>query len=160
MSNTVAATLKEGDPAPDFRLETDRAEPFQLSTLKGKNVVLYFYPRADTPGCTTEACGFRDSAREFSKHDAVIIGISPDAIHAQSKFKSKYGLPFTLVCDVNKAVAQAYGACQEKSMYGRKVLGIERTTFLIGKDGAIKRVFSKVKPHGHSGEVLEALSAL
>lgn len=160
MANPVVVALKEGDPAPDFRLETDRAEPFQLSSLRGRSVVLYFYPRADTPGCTTEACEFRDSAKEFSKHDAVIIGISPDAIHAQSKFKSKYGLPFTLVCDVDKAVAQAYGVCHEKPMYGRTVLGVERTTFLIGKDGAIKRVFSKVKPHGHSGEVLEALSAL
>jgi len=153
-------TLKEGDLAPDIRLETDRGETFQLSSLKGKKVVLYFYPKANTPGCTVEACEFRDSAQRFSARNAVIIGISPDASSPQAKFKSKYHLPFTLLCDLEKTAAQACGVWKEKTMYGRKVMGIQRTTFLIGEDGRIARIFPKVKPQGHAAQVLEALAAI
>lgn len=152
--------MKEGDPAPDIRLETDSGETFELSRLRGKNVVLYFYPKADTPGCTTEAFEFRDAAKQFARQEAVILGVSPDARAAQTKFKSKYNLPFTLLCDIDKKAARAYGVWKEKNMYGRKLMGIERTTFLIGKDGRIKKIFPKVKPAGHAAEVFQALSAL
>src|SRR5229473_8085413 len=118
--------LKEGDKAPDIQLETDTGEPFRLSAQKGKKVVLYFYPRADTPGCTIEACEFRDQSKKFAKKDAVIVGISPDAVKSQAKFKDKFDLPFTLLCDVDKKAAEAYGVYKEKNMYGKKVMGIER----------------------------------
>ncbi len=159
MAQTKAVALREGDPAPDIALETDTGERFRLSGLKGQNVVLYFYPRADTPGCTTEACEFRDTLPSFSRKDTVIVGVSPDPTGRQAKFKSKYDLPFTLLADVDKAAAEAYGVWKEKNMYGRKTMGIERSTFLIGKDGKIKRIFSKVKAKGHAEEVLAALEA-
>jgi peroxiredoxin Q/BCP len=149
--------LKEGDKAPDIHLETDSGEPFRLSSLKGKKVVLYFYPRADTPGCTVEACEFRDSSKKFAKKDAVIVGISPDAVKSQARFKDKFDLPFTLLCDVDKVVAQAYGVYKEKNMYGKKVMGIERTTFIIGEDGRITKIFPKVKAQGHAEQVWSAL---
>ena len=149
--------LKEGDKAPEIRLETDNGEPFQLSKLKGKKVVLYFYPRADTPGCTVEACEFRDASKQFAKKDAVIVGVSPDVPKAQSKFKEKFSLPFTLLCDVDKKAAEAYGVWKEKNMYGKKVMGIERTTFLIGEDGRIAKIFAKVKAQGHAAQVAQAL---
>ena len=157
--NSIVMALKEGDRAPDLTLETDSGEKLKLSSLKGKNVVLYFYPKSDTPGCTTEACEFRDSSRKFDKAGTVIIGISPDAVKAQSKFKTKYDLPFTLLADAGHAAAEAYGVWQEKSMYGRKYFGVARTTFIIGKDGEIKKIFEKVKPAGHAAQVLEALAA-
>jgi peroxiredoxin Q/BCP len=160
MAKQTAVALKEGDPAPDIDLGADRGERFRLSSLRGRNVVLYFYPRANTPGCTTEACEFRDATAKFIKQDSVIIGVSPDAAAAQSKFKAQYDLPFTLLCDVDKTAAQAYGVWKEKNMYGKKVMGIERTTFLIGKEGKIKKIFAKVKPQGHAQQVLDALSAL
>ena len=149
--------MKEGDPAPDIQLLTDRGEPFVLSSLRGRKVVLYFYPRAATPGCTTEACEFRDASEAVSGRGAVILGISPDRPAAQQKFKLNYDLPFTLLCDVDKAAAQAYGVWKEKSMYGKKVMGIERTTFLIGADGRILKIFPKVKAKGHAAQVLAAL---
>ena len=149
--------LKEGDKAPEIRLETDTGAPFRLSDLKGKKVVLYFYPKADTPGCTVEACEFRDESVKFAKHDAVIVGISPDAVKSQAKFKDKFDLPFTLLCDVDKKAAQAYGVYKEKNMYGKKVMGIERTTFVIGEDGRIAKIFPKVKAQGHAAQVLAAL---
>jgi len=149
--------LKEGDKAPDIQLDTDTGEPFRLSGLKGKKVVLYFYPKADTPGCTVEACEFRDQSKKFAGKDAVIIGISPDAVKSQAKFKDKFSLPFTLLCDVDKEAAQAYGVYKEKNMYGKKVMGIERTTFIIGADGRIAKIFPKVKAQGHAQQVLEAL---
>lgn len=152
--------LKEGDKAPEIWLETDTGEPFQLSKLKGKKVVLYFYPRADTPGCTVEACEFRDSSKMFSKKGAVIVGISPDAPKPQARFKEKFALPFTLLCDVDRKAAEAYGVWKEKNMYGKKVMGIERTTFLIGEDGRIARIFPKVKAQGHAAQVLAALVTL
>lgn len=149
--------LKEGDQAPDIQLRTDTGEPFQLSSLKGKRVVLYFYPKADTPGCTVEACEFRDDMPAFTGKDAVIVGISPDKPAAQAKFKTKYDLPFTLLADEEKSAAQAYGVWKEKNMYGKKVMGIERTTFVIGPDGKIEKIYGKVKAKGHAAEVLAAL---
>jgi peroxiredoxin Q/BCP len=152
--------VKEGDKAPAIHLQTDTGDNFDLSTLKGKNVVLYFYPKADTPGCTTEACEFRDDGPKFAGENTVILGISPDPPKAQAKFKEKFSLPFTLLCDVDHKVAEAYGVWAEKSMYGKKYMGIERTTFLIDKDGKLAKIFSKVKPAGHSAQVLEALAAM
>ena len=149
--------LKEGDQAPDIRVRTDSGEEFRLSDLKGKRVVLYFYPKADTPGCTTEACEFRDDIRKFAKKDVAVVGISPDKPAAQAKFKQKYDLPFTLLADEEKAAAQAYGVWKEKNMYGKKVMGIERTTFIIGPEGKIEKIYSKVKAKGHAAEVLESL---
>jgi len=149
--------VKEGDFAPDIQLLTDRGEPFRLSSLRGRKVVLYFYPRAATPGCTTEACEFRDASPAFSRGNTVILGVSPDRPAAQQKFKANYDLPFTLLCDVDKAAAQAYGVWKEKAMYGKQVMGIERTTFLIGEDGRILKIFPKVKAKGHAAQVLAAL---
>ena len=150
--------LKEGDKAPDIRVRTDSGEEFQLSSLKGKRVVLYFYPRADTPGCTIEACEFRDDLKAFSKKGALIVGVSPDKPAAQAKFKQKYGLPFTLLADEEKAAAKAYGVWREKNMYGKKVMGNVRTTFLIGPDGKIEKIYENVKAKGHAGEVLASLT--
>ena len=149
--------LKEGDKAPDLRVRTDSGEEFRLSDLKGQRVVLYFYPKADTPGCTIEACEFRDDIRKFAKKDVAVVGISPDKPGAQAKFKQKYDLPFTLLADEDKAAAQAYGVWKEKNMYGKKVMGIERTTFVIGPDGRIEKIYAKVKAAGHAAEVLANL---
>jgi peroxiredoxin Q/BCP len=151
--------LKEGDQAPDIRVRTDSGEEFQLSGMKGKRVVLYFYPKADTPGCTTESCEFRDGMQDFARKDAAIVGISPDKPAAQAKFKTKYDLPFTLLADEDKTAAQAYGVWKEKNMYGKKVMGIERTTFIIGPDGKIEKIYSKVKAQGHAADVLNNLPA-
>ena len=150
--------LKEGDKAPEIRLETADGEPFKLSGLKGKRVVLYFYPRADTPGCTVEACEFRDNSKQFAKKDTVIVGVSPDTAGAQSKFATKYGLPFTLLADPEKTAANAYGFYKEKNMYGKKVMGIERTTFVIDAAGRIEKIYNKVKAKGHADQVLTALA--
>jgi peroxiredoxin Q/BCP len=150
-------SLNEGDRAPELSLTDEAGKPFSLSSLQGKTVVLYFYPKADTPGCTTESCEFRDHSAAFANKNAVIIGISPDAAKAQSKFKTKYGLPFTLLADAEHAGAEAYGVWKEKSMYGKKYMGVERTTFIIGPDGTIRRIFHKVKPAGHAEEILAAL---
>lgn len=151
------AELKEGSKAPAIDLLTDDGSRFKLSSLKGRNVILYFYPKADTPGCTTESCEFRDAFPKFEGVDAAVIGISPDTQAAQAKFKKKYSLPFPLLCDTDHAVAEAYGVWKEKSMYGKKYMGIERTTFLIGADGKIRKIFAKVKPAGHAAEVMAAL---
>lgn len=152
------ANLKEGDAAPDISLETDAGQPFELTSLKGKHVVLYFYPKADTPGCTKEACAFRDSSQKFEKANTVIVGVSPDATKAQSKFKEKFGLPFTLLADVDHKVAEHYGVWKEKSMYGKKYMGVDRTTFVIAPDGTIKKIFPKVSVDGHADEVLAAIA--
>ena len=156
----MTKALKEGDKAPAIRADDDQGKPFELSGLKGKNVVLYFYPKADTPGCTKESCEFRDHSKKFAKADTVIVGVSPDKSAAQSKFKDKFDLPFTLLADVDHKVAEAYGTWVEKSMYGRKYMGIERTTYLIGKDGKIAKIFHKVKPEGHAEQVYEALQQI
>jgi peroxiredoxin Q/BCP len=155
----MVKVLKEGDTAPAIHVDDDAGKPFDLASLKGKNVVLYFYPKADTPGCTRESCEFRDHSKKFTKADTVIVGVSPDKSAAQSKFKDKFDLPFTLLADVDHSVAEAYGTWVEKSMYGRKYMGIERTTFLIGKDGKIRKIFRKVKPDGHAEEVFATLAA-
>lgn len=149
--------LQEGDQAPDIRLQTDAGEPFRLSDLKGKRVVLYFYPKADTPGCTTEACEFRDDISAFSKKGAAVVGVSPDKPAAQRRFKEKYNLPFTLLADEEKAAAQAYGVWKAKNLYGRKVMGIARTTFVIGTDGRIEKIYKNVKAKGHAARVLDEL---
>ena len=149
--------LKEGDKAPDINLANDAGEPFKLSDLKGKRVVLYFYPRADTPGCTMESCEFRDDIKAFGKKGAVVLGISPDKPAAQAKFKQKYELPFTLLADEEKAAAKAYGVWKEKNMYGKMVMDIERSTFVIGPDGKIEKIYGKVKAKGHAAAVLAAL---
>jgi len=150
-------TPQEGDLAPEISLDTDSGQHFQLSSLKGKNVVLYFYPKADTPGCTLEACAFRDHSQKFTKANTVIVGVSPDASKAQAKFRDKFDLPFTLLADTDHAAAAAYGVWKEKSMYGKKYMGVERATFVIGADGKIKKIFPKVKVEGHAEEVLAAL---
>jgi peroxiredoxin Q/BCP len=149
--------LSEGSAAPEIVLAADTGEVFKLSDLKGQEVILYFYPKADTPGCTTESCGFRDEFAGLRKKKAAVIGISPDTVAAQAKFKAKYSLPFTLLADADHKTAEDYGVWKEKSMYGRKYMGIERTTFLIGADGKIRKIFRKVKPAGHAAEVLAAL---
>ena len=149
-----------GAVAPPIHAQDDNETDFDLGSLHGKNVVLYFYPKADTPGCTKESCEFRDHAEKFTKEDTVIVGVSPDKAAAQAKFKTKFDLPFTLLADLEHKVAEAYGVWKEKSMYGKKYMGIERTTFLIGKDGKIARIFQKVKPEGHAEQVFEALKAM
>ena len=152
------AQLKPGSKAPDFTLATDSGETLKLSSLKGKKVVLYFYPKADTPGCTKEACGFRDEFPRFGGADAVILGASPDPVKAVKKFKDKYSLPFTLLADEEHAVAEKYGVWVEKSMYGKTHMGVERTTFIIDSEGKVAKIFPKVKVDGHTAEVLEALN--
>ncbi len=149
---------KPGDPAPEISLPTDEGKPFLLSSLKGSQVILYFYPKADTPGCTKESCAFRDNSAAIGKKNAVVVGVSPDTEKAQAKFKTKYGLPFTLLADPEHSAAEAYGVWKEKSMYGKKYMGVERTTFLIGQDGRIAHVFEKVTVDGHAGEVLAELA--
>ena len=149
--------LKVGDKAPDIRVHTDTGEDFGLSELKGKRVVLYFYPKADTPGCTVEACEFRDGMKAIARKGAAVIGISPDKPAAQAKFKQKFDLPFTLLADEDRTAAEAYGVWKEKNMYGRKVMGIERTTFVIGADGKIEKIYAKVKAKGHAAAVLAEL---
>lgn len=149
--------MKEGDKAPEIELADDAGKPFRLSDLQGKRVVLYFYPKADTPGCTTESCEFRDDIRSFEKKGAVVVGISPDRPAAQAKFKEKYDLPFTLLADEDKSAAKAYGVWQEKNMYGKKSMGIVRSTFVISPDGTLEKIYSKVKAQGHAGAVLGEL---
>ena len=150
-------SLKLGAKAPNLNLTDEAGNPFKLSALKGKTVVLYFYPKADTPGCTTESCEFRDSTAAFSAKDAVIIGISPDVANDQLKFKSKFDLPFSLLADFDHAGAEAYGVWNEKIRDGKTFMGISRTTFIIGPDGKIAKIFEKVQPAGHAAEVLAAL---
>ena len=149
--------LKEGDKAPDIKVLTDSGEEFRLKDLKGKRVVLYFYPKADTPGCTVEACEFRDEGKALAKKGTVVVGVSPDKPAAQAKFKEKYDLPFALLADEDKAAAEAYGVWREKNMYGRKVMGIVRTTFVIGPDGKIEKIYNNVKAKGHAAQVLADL---
>jgi peroxiredoxin Q/BCP len=146
--------IQVGDKAPDIK-----TSEFKLADHRGKTVVLFFYPKSDTPGCTKEACEFRDASKTFAKRDTVIVGLSPDKAPAQQKFATKYSLPFTLVPDPEHSIADAYGVWVEKSMYGRKYMGIERSTFVIDEKGKIAHVFHKVKPEGHAAQVLEALAA-
>jgi peroxiredoxin Q/BCP len=140
--------------APDFTLPDQNGEPVKLSALKGKPIVLFFYPRANTPGCTVEACGFRDQYGKLSRAGLVVLGISPDTPKAQKKFEEKFELPYTLLADSEKTVAKLFDVLKEKNMYGKKVIGIERTTFFIDAKGSIAQVWRKVKPEGHAEEVL------
>jgi thioredoxin-dependent peroxiredoxin len=153
----VKTPMDINDKAPEFTLPNQDGKDVSLKDFRGKYVVLYFYPRADTPGCTIEACEFRDSHKKIEKVDAVVLGISPDTSQAQKKFEEKFSLPFTLLADAEKKVSDAYGVIQEKNMYGKKVMGVARTTFIIGPDGRIKHIFHKVKPEGHAEEVLAYL---
>ncbi len=153
-------SLKVGDKAPDFTLPTDGGGTVSLKGLKGKKVVLYFYPKDDTPGCTKEACAFRDSLADFSKIKATILGISKDSVASHDTFKKKFKLPFPLASDEDGKVCQAYGAWVEKSMYGKKYMGIERATFLIDEKGIIRNIWPKVKVEGHATEVLKAAEPL
>jgi len=152
--------LEPGDKAPSFSLPDQNGDPVKLSALKGQIVVLYFYPRADTPGCTTQACGVRDRGAEYAKAGARVIGVSPDTVEAVKKFAGKFDLEFTLLADADHAVADAYGTWREKSMYGKKYWGVQRATFLIAADGTIAKVFPKVSPKTHDDVVLMALAEL
>ena len=149
--------VEEGKPAPDFELTSDTGETVKLSDLRGKQVVLYFYPKDDTPGCTTQACGIRDAYGEFEREGAVVLGVSPDDERSHVKFKKKYELPFTLLADTDHAVSEDYGVWGEKSFAGKKYQGITRSTFVIAEDGTVKSAMYKVKPDLHTDQVLEAL---
>ena len=150
--------VEEGKPAPDFSLTSDTGETISLASLRGKPVVLYFYPKDDTPGCTVQACSIRDSWGEFERRGAVVLGVSPDGVTSHVKFKQKYGLPFPLLADTGREVAEAYGVWVEKSMLGKKYMGIERSTFVIAPDGTVVKVMRKVKPDEHTDDVLAALA--
>jgi peroxiredoxin Q/BCP len=151
--------IEQGMPAPDFELQSDGGETVRLSDLRGKQIVLYFYPKDDTPGCTTQACGIRDAYGEFEREGAVVLGVSPDNEASHVKFKKKYHLPFALLADEGHRVADEYGVWGPKTYMGRTYEGIERSTFVIDADGIVKRVMRKVKPATHADDVLEALRA-
>jgi thioredoxin-dependent peroxiredoxin len=151
--------IEEGKPAPDFELPSDNGETIKLSSLRGKPVVLYFYPKDDTPGCTAQACGIRDAYGEFERAGAVVLGISPDDEASHGKFKSKYDLPFTLLADTDHGVADAYGVWGEKKYMGRSYMGVNRSTFVIGPDGTVTKVMRNVKPATHADDVLAALGS-
>ena len=156
----MAEWIEEGAKAPDFTLPTHDGSKLKLSSLKGAPVVLYFYPKDDTPGCTKEACGFRDAKAKLAKHKAVVLGVSPDSPESHESFRRKYKLPFTLLADTDHAVAERYGAWREKNMYGKKSMGIARSTFIIDADGRVARVFKAVRADGHEQQVLDALADL
>jgi peroxiredoxin Q/BCP len=153
-------SVEEGKKAPDFTAATDGGGKLKLSDLKGKTVILYFYPKDDTTGCTKEACGFRDSLPDFSMAKAAVIGVSKDSVASHDRFKAKHELPFTLVSDADGRICEKYGTWIEKSMYGRKYMGIDRATFLIDKTGTVRRIWRKVKVPGHVEEVLEAAKSV
>jgi len=157
MSKVPELKLKEGEKAPDFTGPANGGGKVSLADFKGKNVVLYFYPKDDTPGCTKEACAFRDGFAAFKKKGAVVLGVSVDSAKSHDKFAEKFKLPFALVSDEAKKIVQAYGVWGEKSFMGRKYLGTHRVTFLIGPDGRIKKIWPKVKPEEHAEEVLASL---
>jgi thioredoxin-dependent peroxiredoxin len=151
--------VEEGQEAPDFELASDTGERVRLSQFRGRPVVLYFYPKDDTPGCTAQACGIRDSYDDFEQRGAVVLGVSPDEESSHVKFKQKYGLPFTLLADPDHEVAEQYGVWGERKYMGKTYMGIERSTFLIDEDGRIAKVMRRVKPDTHTERVLEALAA-
>lgn len=153
-------SVLEGQPAPDFALPTADGNIIRLSDLRGKKVVLYFYPKDDTPGCTKEACSFRDNLGALQGMGVVVLGVSPDSVASHQKFAQKYGLTFPLLADEGAQVATTYGVWKEKQQYGRRYMGIERTTFIIDEEGIVRRVFPKVKVDGHVEEVMEAIRAL
>jgi peroxiredoxin Q/BCP len=147
----------QGEPAPDFTLASDTGDAVTLSSLRGKPVVLYFYPKDDTPGCTTQACGIRDAWGEFERSGAVVLGVSPDDVASHVRFKDKYNLPFTLLADPDHAVAEQYGVWVEKTNYGKTYMGVERSTFVIDADGSLTTIMRAVSPDGHAADVLAAL---
>jgi thioredoxin-dependent peroxiredoxin len=151
--------LTEGAPAPDFELPSSTGKPVRLGSFRGKQVVLYFYPKDDTPGCTVEACAFRDNLPKFDKLDAVVLGVSHDSLGSHAKFIDKYSLNFTLLSDEDLVAHKLYGTWKLKNNYGRTYWGTERSTFVIGEDGRLKKIFRKVSPQGHEVEVLTALKA-
>jgi peroxiredoxin Q/BCP len=150
--------IEEGQPAPDFELPSDSGDTVTLSSLRGKPVVLYFYPKDDTPGCTTQACGIRDAYGEFERAGAVVLGVSPDDERSHGKFREKYELPFTLLADTDHEVAERYGVWGEKKYMGRTSMGINRSTFVIDGDGIVTKVFPQVQPATHADDVLAALN--
>jgi thioredoxin-dependent peroxiredoxin len=150
--------VEEGKPAPTFTLPSDSGEQVSLESLRGKPVVLYFYPKDDTPGCTKQACGIRDAWDEFERSGAVVLGISPDSARSHVKFRQKYELPFTLLADVDHRVAEEYGTWVQKSFAGKKYMGIERSTFVIDAEGTVAKVMRRVKPDQHADQVLAALA--
>jgi len=152
--------LEVGSKAPPFTLESDSGKKLKLSEFKGKPVVLYFYPKDDTPGCTKQACAFRDASEQLRKLGAVVLGVSPDDSKSHAKFRDKFSLNFPLLADPDHKIADAYGAWREKNMYGKKSMGIQRSTYLIGSDGMIAKLWKKVSVDGHDVAVLEALQAL
>ena len=156
----MADWIEEGSKAPDFTLPTHDGTKLKLSSLRGAPIVLYFYPKDDTPGCTKEACGFRDAKAKLAKHGAVVLGVSPDSPASHEKFRAKYKLPFTLLADEGHAVAEKYGAWREKNMYGKKSMGIARSTFVIDAAGTVVKVFKAVKVDGHDEQVLAVLKGL
>lgn len=157
MATELKLTLKEGDPAPVFAATTNDGGRISLADFKGKNVILYFYPKDDTPGCTKEACAFRDHFAHFKKKGAVVLGVSTDPVKSHAKFVEKLKLPFTLLADEDRKIVETYGVWGQKTFMGRKYLGTHRVTFLIGPDGRIKKIWPKVKPEEHASEVLAAL---
>ena len=159
MAKEVKLELKEGNTAPEFSAMTNGGKKVSLADFKGKNVILYFYPKNDTPGCTKEACGFRDGFEEFKKRGAVVLGVSTDSVKSHDKFVEKFKLPFLLLADEDKKIVEAYGVWGEKTFMGRKYMGTHRVTFLIGGDGRIKKIWPLVKPEEHPKEVLLALDA-
>lgn len=159
MAEELKLKLKEGDKAPAFTVATNGGGKLSLSDFKGKNVILYFYPKDDTPGCTKEACGFRDQWDDFKKAGAVILGVSTDTVKKHDKFVEKFKLPFMLLADEDKKIVEAYGVWGPKTFMGMKFIGTHRVTFLIGPDGKVKKIWPKVKPAEHPAEVLAALSA-
>jgi peroxiredoxin Q/BCP len=156
----MADWIEPGTEAPDFTLTTHDGDPLTLSSLRGRLVVLYFYPRDDTPGCTKEACGFRDIEKQLTQAGAIVLGVSPDSPESHARFREKYSLPFTLLADPDHAVAERYGAWREKNMYGKKSLGIARSTFLIDPTGRVAKVFKAVKTAVHAEQVLTAIAEL
>lgn len=157
MATSIEMKLKEGDVAPEFTAATNEGKTVSLSDFRGKNVILYFYPKDSTPGCTKEACAFRDDFAEFKKKGAAILGVSTDSAKSHARFAQKYGLPFPLLVDDEKKIVNAYGAYGPRTFMGIKYTGTHRITFLIGPDGTIKKIWLKVKPSEHSREILEAL---
>jgi peroxiredoxin Q/BCP len=157
MAKELNLKLKEGDKAPEFSVNTSGGGKISLADYLGKNVILYFYPKDDTPGCTKEACAFRDNFSDFKKRGAIVLGVSPDSVKSHDKFVEKFKLPFTLLADEDKKIVESYGVWGENSFMGKKYLGVYRVTFLIGPDGRIKKIWPEVKPDEHAAEVLAAL---
>ena len=155
----MATPLKIGDPAPDFALPADNGQTVSLKDFRGKKVILYFYPKDDTPGCTTQACGFRDSYPQIEERNAVVIGVSPDDVTSHQKFKTKFDLPFLLVADTDHALAEAYGVWGERSMYGKKFMGIQRSHFVIDEEGRLLDVQGKISPADSVSQALKILSS-